>query len=94
MNYRIIWRQAALNHLARIWTDENDREAVQQAADEIDRRLARDPYGESEPRGRWRTTYLSPLVVFFRVDEADRTVHVLSVRYFRGPSPEANGAEE
>ena len=42
--YTITWRQAALDHLARIWTDSPDRPAVTRAADAIDVELRRQCY--------------------------------------------------
>ncbi len=43
MRYTVIWTQAALNKLAGIWNDDEDRGAVSAASDEIDRLLAASP---------------------------------------------------
>jgi hypothetical protein len=81
MNYTVRWRRSATNALANIWNQAPDRQAVTDAANRIDRELARDPsnLGESRSRGR-RIVIDLPLAVIFKVDEARRRVLVVRVR--------------
>jgi len=77
-------RQAtAEEELAAVWNDADDPAAVTAAADEIDRRLARDPlsFGESRAGGD-RLAFHGPRTVYFHVDPQRRVVSVLSL----GPS--------
>ena len=43
MNYHIVWAPKAEQHLAAAWLAATDRPAVNRAADEIDRVLAKRP---------------------------------------------------
>jgi plasmid stabilization system protein ParE len=83
MRYQVVWTRRADSELADVWTDSADRNAVSYAARQIDSALARDPLacGESRTAGR-RIFFVQPLVVIFRVVEADRTVRVLGVRRY------------
>ncbi|MBN9118630.1 MAG: hypothetical protein J0I06_05660 [Planctomycetes bacterium] len=45
MNFTIVWSEAAIQDLARIWLNATDRNAITQASNEIDRVLGRDPLG-------------------------------------------------
>ena len=83
MNYTVLWDPAAEQELADVWITAADRAAVTSAADEIDRRLRRDPeqQGESRDDGR-RVLLVSPLGVLFRVLPDDRIVRVIQVWSF------------
>jgi plasmid stabilization system protein ParE len=86
MSYTIIWRPAAENQLATLWTSSPDRNAVARAADAVDDALARDPLNEGESRtGSLRVTFQPPLIVYFRVRPQQHLVTVLSVRRMRRP---------
>jgi hypothetical protein len=43
MRYTVTWRETALQQLARVWMRAADKEAVNRAAELIDRELAVDP---------------------------------------------------
>ena len=81
MRYEVIWQRAAENDLAGIWTAANDREAVTQAAAEIDARLAYEPLrlGESRTSSVHRIVSNPPIVVEFEVIEDDKRVIVQGV---------------
>jgi mRNA-degrading endonuclease RelE of RelBE toxin-antitoxin system len=81
MNYAVIWTKKAADQLAQAWLDATDRTAVQRASNLIDTLLATDPraHGESR-RGNDRLFYEPPLAVYYRVDDSDRKVFVLSVK--------------
>ena len=80
MNFAVIWLPAALNQLADLWTAAPDRAAVTAASYRLDERLAADPLTEGESRdGGDRIAFERPLRVIFRVSEATREVHVVSV---------------
>jgi mRNA-degrading endonuclease RelE of RelBE toxin-antitoxin system len=81
MNYAVIWTKKAIDQLAQAWIDAADRTAVQRATNRIDSMLAMQPraHGESR-RGNDRLLYQPPLAVYYRVDDSDRKVFVLSVK--------------
>lgn len=43
MNFTIIWSEAAIDDLARIWMSATDRDAITRAAEDVDRLLSRAP---------------------------------------------------
>jgi plasmid stabilization system protein ParE len=80
MSYTVVWKPAAEDELAQIWTDAADRGAVADAANEIDRLLAAHPHDQGESRSdSVRVTFVHPLGIFFHVSEEDRLVSVLQV---------------
>ena len=80
MNYTVTWRQAALDELATIWGQADDRPAVTAASNEIDRLLGDSPYKQGESRsGKVRVMFQRPLGVDFAVFPDDRRVQVLTV---------------
>ena len=86
MNYTVVWTAQAEGRLAAIWAGATDREAIAQAADHLDRQLARNPaaVGESRPRAQRIAHYL-PLGIRFQILEGDRLVRVLTVWLCRRP---------
>ena len=81
MNYAVIWTKAAIDQLAQAWIDAKDRTAVQKASNRIDAMLGMQPWAHGESRsGNDRLLFESPLAVFYRIDDADRKVFVLSVK--------------
>jgi plasmid stabilization system protein ParE len=89
MIYTVIWKPLAEQKLASIWIDAQDRQAVSAAANEIDRLLRVDPQSIGESRsGSERVLIVEPLVVAFEVEEDDRRVSVLSLRFYQGSSEE------
>jgi len=80
MTYTVLWKPAAEQQLARLWTEATNRGAVAAAADQIDALLARDPLNEGESRSPpTRILIVLPLAVNFRVREQDRIVQVQAV---------------
>jgi hypothetical protein len=82
--FTVVWVPAAERELMELWLAGSNRADVNHAADEIDRRLAIDPLdeGESRSEGR-RVLILAPLVVTYRVRNADKIVQVTHVRHFK-----------
>lgn len=80
MTCTVVWKAAALDDLADIWTSAPDRAAVTAAADVIDATLRVDPYTWSESRsGATRVMVVPPLVVSFDVSDPDCLVTVQAV---------------
>jgi plasmid stabilization system protein ParE len=76
----VLWKPAAEQELARIWTGAANRNAVSAAAEEIDRLLRADPLKQGESRsGAMRVLFIDPLGIFFHVAESDRIVSVVRV---------------
>ena len=81
MNYAVIWTKRAIDQLAQAWIDTSDRPAVQRASNRIDAMLAMQPWAHGESRlGNDRLLFEPPLAVYFRIDDADRKVFVISVK--------------
>lgn len=79
--YTVVWHQEAHDEPAQFWLDAEDREAVQLAANAIDRHLATDASEAGSPvPDRLRQVIIAPLRVLFSVSEADRMVRILDVR--------------
>lgn len=86
MMFTVTWKRKALDELADLWNNADDRNAVAAASDIVDERLGRDPlgFGESRDSGE-RLAYHGPLAVYFRVDSQRRIVSVLSIGAARPP---------
>jgi hypothetical protein len=84
MKHTVVWLPSAEADLAGVWLEAPDRQAVADAADDVDRRLRYLPeqQGESRPEGR-RMLIVPPLAVIYRVSPADCLVRVLGVWRFR-----------
>ena len=82
MNFQVIWVREAERQLTRLWLNHpGDRTAITAASHEIDRLLADDPENAGESRdGQDRILIVAPLVVYFRLDAANRIVRVGTVR--------------
>jgi hypothetical protein len=80
--FRVRWKQSVLKELASIWiaADAEQRRAITEATDLIDRQLQRNPgtAGESRPNYR-RIFFAPPLGVLFRFEAQNRVVRVLQV---------------
>ena len=80
MNYTVTWKPAAQDELTELWLEAADRSDVTSAAHRIEQLLGRDPLAHGESRtGSIRVMFVSPVGVFFDVQEQDRIVAVLSV---------------
>lgn len=85
MKYTLIWRPGLLAKLASIWLDAPNRDAVERAANEIERRLRVHPQTQGESRdGGTRILSIPPLAVLFEVVEDDRQVVILALRFRAG----------
>ena len=84
MTYQIFWTVAALDDLARIWMRVTDRNAVTDAAAEIDRMLSTDAHLVGESRsGNERVAFASPLGFRFEAVPDDRRAYVGAVWLIR-----------
>jgi hypothetical protein len=83
MKYTVVWDPDAEQELASLWMAAAERQALTDAADQIDKVLRQDPQqqGESRPDGL-RILFVEPLGIIFRVHEDDRLVRVLQVWSF------------
>ncbi len=80
MRYTVAWNPAAQRELARLWNQAPDRRAVSDAANLIDRMLARNPLGLGRPYGSDRVLKVRPLEVLYSVSPGDCMVCVQVVR--------------
>ena len=80
MKYTVVWAPDAEQELARLWSDAADRGLIADAANILDRDLARNPaqVGESRPSGL-RIAHCLPLGIRFAISEGDRVVRVVAV---------------
>ena len=77
----VIWWPPAQDDLTLVWIDSDDRQAIADAANEIERvlGLATADVGSAVHEGM-RQLIVRPLLVQFVVDEGDRKVTILSVK--------------
>jgi len=82
MKYTVASTAVADYQLADIWLEVSNRQQVSDAFDRIEASLKHDAHlqGCEHPDG-WRVLAVSPIVIAFRVSEADRLVTILSVQY-------------
>lgn len=87
MKYTVVTSPVAEDYLARIWLAAPDKQRVTDAFDYMEGKLKYNPeaVGRLHPDG-WRIFVVAPLVITFRIKEADRVVRILSVEYV--PPPE------
>lgn len=80
MTFTVIWRPAAEQKLAEIWTASDDRQAITDAADAIDAFFRTQPTEVGESRvANIRILTVSPLSVYYDVHANDRLVAVWAV---------------
>jgi hypothetical protein len=78
--FLVRWKQSALDRLAELWLEADNRSAISAAIEEIDRTLASAPASAGESRSdTTRVFFVSPVGVFFDVNEVDQIVSVLRV---------------
>lgn len=83
MAYEVIWIPDAEQQLAAIWVQASDRASIAAAANNIDKRLTKDPEHEGESRAQaLRILHCKPLGVDYRVLGSERQVRVLRVWSF------------
>ncbi len=85
--YTVVWKTAALDHLADLYVaaDPADRDRMAVGVEQLNAQLAADPLAVGESRaGGFRIAFPSLLAVTFAVQEANRVVRVTGVsRYGR-----------
>jgi hypothetical protein len=80
MKFTVIWLPHAQSELARLYNAATDKQAIADAADQLDRVLARSPEVVGESRGiKLRVTFKEPLGILYEISEADRKVQVIHV---------------
>lgn len=79
MRYTVVWRETALQQLARIWMLSVDREAVNRDVDTVDAELGEDPEQKGGDYFGDRYLTLATMWALYRIYPDDRTVHVLQV---------------
>jgi hypothetical protein len=80
MRYTVVWETPAETQLIRLWMRAADQQAVADAANRIERDLARDAHAKGNPQGVFRTYCDDPLAVMFHVDPGDCMVRIFQVR--------------
>lgn len=81
MRYTLIYDPAALNDPADIWALAPDRQAVTDAADDIEWLLKRSPETRGRPYNGNRVLQVKPLEVVFEVSPDDRRVRLLEFTF-------------
>jgi hypothetical protein len=80
VNFTLIWSDAAIQDLTRIWLQVTDRNAITRASNQIDQMLSQDPQYVGESRaGNERVAYADPLGFRFEVVVDDMMVTVGAV---------------
>jgi hypothetical protein len=83
MKWTVLYRASAQDHLANIWLNAPDQQAVANAADKVDRLLAKDPLEAGESRdGNSRVIIEPPLTMMYDVYPDDNLVEVFAVFYW------------
>jgi hypothetical protein len=80
MKFTVTWLPGAEAKLTVIWNQATDKQAVADAADQIDRILHRDAERKGKPLGKFRKLTVAPLSVLFIVSPDDRMVIVVDVK--------------
>ena len=83
MKYRVAWTDPAESELAEVWLIANDRSAVTQMANHLERQLSFDPLnvGESRESSLSRIVYSSPIGMYFEIIPDDLKVLIHSIWY-------------
>ena len=79
MNFTVLWRETALQQLARVWTDSDNRNGVTREVDLIDREVSEDPDEKGDDYFGDRYILMPILWALYRVVEDDRQVVALQV---------------
>ena len=78
----VAYTSVAEDQLTDIWVQAPDRQAVTAAEAEINKRLGRDPLGQGEAVAEGlRKLAVTPLTVYYQVDQAQRVVEVQAVAH-------------
>jgi plasmid stabilization system protein ParE len=80
MTYTVVWRPAAEEKLAAIWTEADDRRAITNAANSIDSMLRLNPLDVGESRlESIRILTVVPLSIYYDVHHDDRLVAIWAI---------------
>jgi hypothetical protein len=79
MRYTVVWSPEALNKLADLWMQSEDRDAVSRAASLIEGSLRNDPDQLGDEFYGDRLLVEAPLAVGFRVIAEDRIADIFDV---------------
>jgi mRNA-degrading endonuclease RelE of RelBE toxin-antitoxin system len=81
VRYTVVWRTDASEALTKEWLSAKQRQAVSDAADRIDQRLADSPReGALSATGDLFRLTVPPLSILYAIREDDRIVEVIAVR--------------
>ena len=83
MRFTVTWVPSAKGHLATLWVQGPDRQAIADSANRIDRELRDDAHTKGAPHGAHRAFRDDPLAVLYTVDPDDRMVRIIQVRRTR-----------
>ncbi len=79
--FTVTWWDDAVQELAQLWIDSDDRGGLTAATLEIDAELSRDPHLEGQEVSEGlRRIDVGPLRAYFIVSETDRRVEVAGIR--------------
>ncbi len=79
--FTVIWALEALDDLAEIWLNSNDRDKVVSVAESIDLELTVDPFWKSRQLSEGlHAVEIPPLRILFSVNDADRLVEVAQIK--------------
>jgi len=81
MHFTVTASSKVLDQLALIWIEATDRDAITQAANEIDSRLRNSPLEHGEAHGDVRTLAVGPLKVSYMVSVDDCLVSIKEFVY-------------
>jgi hypothetical protein len=82
VNYTVVWRREAEAQLMTLWLRALNKTAVAGYVEQIDRILQRDPHEQGESRNEnTRLAFFRPLCVRYQIDDAARTVTVVSIKW-------------
>ncbi len=82
MNYTAVWRREAEAQLMTLWLRALNKTAVAGYVEQIDRILQRDPHEQGESRNEnTQLAFFRPLCVRYQIDDAARTVTVVSIKW-------------
>jgi hypothetical protein len=81
MRYTVVWVRVAFDRLGEIWLTADDPNAVTEAANLIDLRLATNPSEQGQELSEGlRQLLIPPLRILFIVKEVDRIVEVVGCK--------------
>jgi plasmid stabilization system protein ParE len=84
VNYRVIWDDAAVRALQRIYDAAHDKEGLVNTVERLGLQLSAAPFTAGESRsGNRRIHFKFPLIVWYSVDERMKEVVVAEVRVTR-----------